>query len=282
MGRGAGGREKQRGGDRRRMKRGSARALRNAEARAGGREGDGSTGEESEFPPPPQGEGVTCLLVTATRCVKNAPPPGRVRRRGGKERCEGRLGAASDGEENTSPPCSAHQIRPSCVSMLAVEAVVPSSWLTKSASWAPFIAELRVVKAEAEPTRAASMHARAIAPATPRRTVPCPCSECAPSRVWGTRAPAIHKPNREQFLTVHGQEKSSSCKEQKSVQIPFFASTHMKKPPIAQKAVAIIRFFPFCTKIPPGVHFCWALFLCIAKSRPSAPVLTLRRTSLLP
>ena len=166
MGRGAGEREMQ-CGDRRCMKRGSARALRNAEARAGGREGAGSTGEESEFPPPPQGEGVTCVLVTATRCVKNAPPPGRVRRRRGEERCEGRLGAASEGEENTSPPCSAHQIRPSCVFVSAEEAVVPSSWLTKLASWAPFIAELRVVKAEAEPTRAASMHARAIAPARP-------------------------------------------------------------------------------------------------------------------
>ena len=239
MGRGAGEREMQRG-DRRRMKRGSARALRNAEARAGGRGGPGSTGEESEFPPPPQGEGVTCVLVTATRCVKNAPPPGRVQRRRGEERCEGRLGAASDGEENTSPPCSAHQIRPSCVSMLAEEAVVPSSCSTKSASWAPCIAELRVVKAEAEPTRAASMHARAIAPARPDERSRARAVSALP-RVWGTRAPTIHSPTRNNCSQCTGQKKQARARKKRACRFLFCVNSY-KTRRLHKKAVAMIRF----------------------------------------
>lgn len=56
---------------------------------------------------------------------------------------------------------------------------------------------------------------------TPRRTVPCPCSECAPSRVWGTRAPAIHKPNREQLSECTGKKNQARARNKRACRFLF-------------------------------------------------------------
>ena len=143
---------------------------------------------------------------------------------------------------------------------------MPSSCSTKSASWAPCIAELRVVKAEAEPTRAASMHARAIAPARPDERSRARAVSALP-RVCGAQ-------ERLRFAAQHGTiahsaraRKIKLAQGRKERADSFFASTHIKTRRLHKKQPQLFDFLTFFTQIPPGVHFCWALFLCITKSR---------------